>query len=419
MTPLVQLESLTKQAYNADDLSCIEALLLKNGTLAITPLPSGLFAASSGVAEQSQTGYQNVWLRDNVMVANSFLLRGDTETARRTVKALTALLQTQESHFEAIIQDPVRMQNVQERPHVRFSLDHQDAESEKWPHAQNDALGYALWLRFVLANAGQLDVSSSEFKLYRLFPLYFNAIEYWNDADSGAWEEDLKINSSSIGAVVAGLSQMSLWLSKNKLMNDDRDVEHVVETLIAKGKAQLQMSIPHESPPIRGADGALVFLLYPSDVLTYDQQNSVLDLVRSKLEREIGIIRYVGDSYYGQDYPDWFSEAELTADFSERVEIRNAKLKPGFEAQWCLFDPLLSVIYGKRFLANPRGRSNLEQQTRYFNRSLRQLSDDLKCPELYYFRHGKWIPNPHLPLAWTQANLALALHFMKKSAASA
>jgi hypothetical protein len=74
------------------------------------------------------------------------------------------------------------------------------------------------------------------------------------------------------------------------------------------------------------------------------------------------------------------------------------------------------TIYGKRFLAHPENTGNLEEQTYFFNRSLKQLTQEIQCPELYFFRHGKWIPNPHTPLAWAQANLSLALEFMKRSA---
>src|SRR5215469_2990309 len=89
----------------------------------------------------------------------------------------------------------------------------------------------------------------------------------------------------------------------------------------------------------------------------------VLRLVQTDLERNMGIIRYIHDSYYGQDYPDWFDQAQLTADFSEQIDIRNAKLRPGYEAHWCIFDPLLSVIYGKRFLALSGEKHHLEKQT--------------------------------------------------------
>lgn len=149
--------------------------------------------------------------------------------------------------------------------------------------------------------------------------------------------------------------------------------------------------------------------------MSREQENSVLQLIQRDLVRDIGILRYVGDSYYGQDYPDWFSEDQLTGDFSERIELRDAKLRPGFEAQWCLFDSLLSLIYGKRFLSCAFD-DDRATQTHFFNRSLKQLTPDVQCPELYFSRHGAWVPNPQTPLAWAQANLALALEYMKRSA---
>ena len=45
---------------------------------------------------------------------------------------------------------------------------------------------------------------------YRVTPLYFQAIRYWQDEDSGHWEERRKIEASSIGAVVAGLRELRL-----------------------------------------------------------------------------------------------------------------------------------------------------------------------------------------------------------------
>lgn len=39
----------------------------------------------------------------------------------------------------------------------------------------------------------------------------------------------------------------------------------------------------------------------------------------------------------------------------------------------------------------------------------------LECPELYFLKQGRYVPNAHTPLAWTQANQALALHLVKKS----
>ena len=412
----LQLQQLIKPQYRLQDLAEIEQFLEQHHTLDLYPVANHLYAAATGLSSQSTTGYQDVWLRDNVMVANSFRLRSEVEPAKQTMLALTSLLRTQSDRFKAVIADPTLKLKVQNRPHVRFNAVDQTSDST-WSHAQNDALGYTLWLRFVMANSGELGLEESEYELYRLFPLYFKAISYWEDADSGAWEEDLKVNSSSVGVVVAGLRAMETYLHGQKgAMWKDRDsLLQTLRDLIGKGRTHLEHSLPCESPPLRCADGALLFLVYPVNVLSPEQEDSVLNIVKSDLARDIGIIRYVGDSYYGQDYPEWFSEKELTADFSDRIEARNKLLHPGYEAQWCIFDPIVSIIHGHRFLADPAKENELAEQTHFLNRALRQVTEDGKCPELYYCQHGRWVPNPHTPLAWTQANVAVALNVMRRS----
>ena len=203
---------LIKGFYLPEDLARLDTLLQARKTLTLEPDSNGLFAASSGSLAKSSTGYQDIWIRDNVMVASSFLLRGETNISTATMQGLTRLLESQEERFKAIITEPAKRQDVQARPHVRFNF---EGASQKWSHAQNDALGYALWLRFLLANHGHLPIEQQEYRLYCLFPKYFAAIQYWTDADSGAWEEDRKVNCSSIGAVVAGLREMASWLRNN------------------------------------------------------------------------------------------------------------------------------------------------------------------------------------------------------------
>jgi hypothetical protein len=409
MTTQPQTEDFLADHYSFQNLIDLERFFQSHSTLHIPQLSNGIFAAVSGMSHASVTGYQDFWLRDNAMIAGSFIMRGDFPTALRTMVGLTPFLRQQESRFDEIIRDPSKKEHIQERPHVRFSP---QGESPEWSHAQNDALGYVLWLRFALANAGKLDVDRAEYNFYRRFPLYFQAIDYSTDRDSGAWEENRKINSSSIGAVIAGLREMHIWLRSHSSATEPH-IRDCVDTLVGQGRTQLRNQLPAESPPQRLADAATLFLIHPAEVLDSQHQDAVLQLVERELVRDIGIIRYLGDSYYGQDYPDWFPEAQLAGDFSERIELRNAKLRPGFEAQWCLFDALLSIIYGKRFLSG--GYENLKKQIHFFNRSLRQLTPTVQCPELYFCRHGQWVPNPHTPLGWAQANLALALHYMKRS----
>ena len=157
-------------------------------------------------------------------------------------------------------------------------------------------------------------------------------------------------------------------------------------------------------------------MIHPLGVIsTRETEDAILNLVQARLRGEVGIKRYAGDSYFCQDYDEWFSPAQMSSDFSERLDFRDALLQPDCEAQWCIFDPLLSVIYGYRFLADRSDRASFHKQLHYFNRSLAQLTPAGQCPELYFLKHGSYIANVHTPLAWTQANQALALYLMEQS----
>src|SRR5262249_19444975 len=245
--------------------------------------------------------------------------------------------------------------------------------------------------------------------IYALFPEYFAAIEYWHDEDSGAWEEGTKINNSSVGAVVAGLQEM-------KKCADAKANRTQPDELSAKWHERLQQTLPFVAPPDRMVDSALLFLIQPLDIIRDRKtENAILNLVQARLKGGIGMKRYVGDSYFCQDYDEWFRPEEMSADFSEDLTFRDAHLQPNCEAQWCLFDPLLSIIYGQRFLADLSRTDDFHKQIHYFNRSLAQITLAGECPELYFLKDGRYIANAHTPLAWTQANQALALHLMEQS----
>jgi hypothetical protein len=373
----------------------------------------GCLRPSSSQAVDSATGYQNVWVRDNVTVADSLRRRGELAPAIACAQGLTRFFRKQMPRFREIIDDPVRVlrEDANRRPHIRFTAQTLDELPEQWPHAQNDALGHALWFRYVLANTGALLISAADYEIYGVFPPYFGAVEYWQDRDSGAWEEGRKINNSSVRAVVAGLEEMRKHHAAAG-SGGPADPAYL-EQLIAKGRDRLDRTLPFESPPERLVDSALLFLIHPLNAArTRVMEDTILNLVQARLKGEVGIKRYAGNSYFCQDYDEWFAPGQMSADFSERLDIRDAHLQPNCEAQWCIFDPVLSIIYGQRFLANRADWASFEKQVHYFNRSLAQVTPAGTCPELYFLKHGSYIANVHTPLAWTQA---LALYLMEKS----
>lgn len=409
------LRHLIAESYTVESLEKIKEVLTKYHSHRIIPVANGLFAASSSQSPDSATGYQNVWVRDNVMVANSFRLRGDLPPAIACAQGLTRFFATQLHRFRDIVEGTAHIlkEDVGRRPHVRFNAQTLGDLPEKWPQAQNDALGHALWLRFVLANTGAMPFTSQDAEVYAMFPRYFEAIEYWQDRDSGAWEEGRKVNNSSVGAVVAGLEEM---LKHENSQHAGSANPEKLRHLIKLGRKRLKQTLPFESPPERLVDSALLFLIYPLGVInTRATEDAILNLVQARLKGEAGIRRYVGDSYFCQDYDEWFSPNERSSDFSERLDFRDAHLQPNCEAQWCIFDPILSIVYGQRYLADRADRESLRKQVHYFNRSLAQVTVAGECPELYFLKNGRYIANAHSPLAWTQANQALALRLMEQS----
>jgi phosphorylase kinase alpha/beta subunit len=415
------LKHLIAEKYTPEVLAKIKEMLEAYRTHEIRPMANGLFAASAGIGVDSVTGYQNVWVRDNIMVANSFRLRGDTATAVECMRGLTRFFEEELPRFRDIIEDPTQKlkETVNRRPHIRFTAQRLSEMAENWSHAQNDALGLALWFRFMLANSGAMPLTPQDSGIFEVFPDYFEAIEYWRDKDSGSWEEARKVNCSSIGAVVAGLEEMRQYKQYACKSGDTPACAaqtKKLETLIAKGRETLDSKLPFESPPERIVDSALLLLVYPLGVIKERAtQDAILNLVQARLKGEVGIKRYAGDSYFCQDYDEWFSPRQMSSNFSERMDFRDAHLQPNCEAQWCIFDPALSIIYGQRFLADRSDTGSFQKQVHHFNRSLAQLTADGQCPELYFLKNGRYIPNTHTPLAWTQANQALALRLMEQS----
>ena len=423
------LPYLTDQ-YDLTRLRRLRRFLERHGTLKLAPLRTHLFPAAVVTRSTSQSGYHHVWVRDNVHVSHALYVAGHMRAAAQIMSALMEFFARHRRRFEDIIDGRVTGADPMSRPHVRFNGVTLEESRETWAHAQNDALGIFLWMYCTLACEGILKPSGDERKTLTLFPRYFEAIRYWVDEDSGHWEEGRKIGASSIGMVVGGLGKLRQFLSEERSKAVPRGQspgisDSFLNALMRRGRNELRKILPHEciqkSPAKRRrTDAALLFLVYPLEVVGEVMSGRILRDIAKSLEGPFGIKRYIGDSYWAADYKVKLDSTQRTADFSDRVEMRNTLLAPGQEAQWCLFDPIMSAAYGRRYHRTGR-REYLNLQTYYFNRSLGQLTgkvkgmQELQCPEAYYLERGIYVPNDQTPLLWTQANLLVALTLMEES----
>jgi len=444
------LQDMLKENYLPQDIQNIRAFLIEQRTFDFPSFDNGLFPAAIA-ADAKNTGYKYVWVRDNIYVAYSKYVLGQTEVAIKNIHALMSYFKKYKFRFEKTIDAQIKTHTVMERPNIRFDGYDFTEVDEQWEHAQNDALGYFLWLYCKLCKEVKSDIGiklqADDVEILALFPLYFQSISYWEDEDSGHWEEGRKIEASSIGVVVAGLKALrSLFLEsyfltghcqyKNKVVNLD-----VLDDLIERGVSALNEILPSEciqpSPNYRRYDGALLFLIYPLNIVRGEMAEQILSDITTYLQGEYGIRRYLNDSFWCRDFQDLPKKIQ-TSIYTDRqnwLEENGKGVVLGEEAQWCIFDPILSVIFGHKFQSSERKDDDLKKQTQYLNRSLNQITgkgfriikrdmseteefvaiEELKCPELYYIQRNNYIPNVSTPLLWTQANLSIALEMMEKS----
>lgn len=426
--PSPALAKLLRDTYTSAEIDSLLEFLTEQGTFRFPLLPTGLFAAANSTAADFEVyGYQNVWLRDNVQVAYGHHLCGETSIAAQCVRALLDFYSAHRRRFDDVIQDPLLANDAQKRPHIRFNGLTLGENPEHWSHAQNDALGYFLWLVSRLAREHHLDLTENDAATLNEFPHYFAAIRYELDADSGHWEERQKIEASSIGPVVAALEEYALLLDvQPELGNHGRHVSPLLcRELAAKGSHVLEKTLPmecasHDPLLRRDHDSALLFLAWPLNLVDSSMARTIVSQTQQHLAGPYGIRRYNGDSYWCANYKNLVSAEKRSTDYSNDQASRDSLLKQGFEAQWCLFDPVISLIAGNWYQST-RDPADLRLQTRHLNRSLHQLTSEdslfgpYRCPESYYFENEAWGPNDMTPLLWAQSNLRCALHAMKNS----
>ena len=425
--PLDRLRSMIKTSYSPEDITKIEQHLVAHHTFDFPLLRTGLYSAAAVDSHSAYTGYQNVWVRDNIHIAHARYRTGHSDEAVRAVLTLMRYFIKHRGRFYNVISGSVDKDDPMERPHIRFNGETLEELPDKWAHAQNDALGYFLWLYSLMVTRGDILPDKDAMLQLGLFSLYLSKTEYWQDRDSGHWEEHRKVSASSIGTVVAGLLRMRELLAASDTGSISFD-HHVVDLqmineLIRNGIQALDSILPwecREPTHERRYDAALLFLIYPLCLVSGYAADEILRGTCEHLVGEYGIRRYPGDSFWCANYKQLLTESQRTADFSDNISARDRLLHPGEEAQWCIFDSMISAIYGIRY-RDTGSEVELERQIYHFNRAVQQVTEKyspsqmLACPELYYVEQGRYMPNDVAPLLWAQANLSLAIWHMKES----
>jgi phosphorylase kinase alpha/beta subunit len=322
---------------------------------------TGLFAAS---CKSVGTGYDKSWLRDNFYEALAFQVLGDFETIEKTYRSLLEIFLKHESKIDHAIAAKPKYKH--EYIHARFHPDTFDEFWEDWGNKQNDAVGAILFGVGILEKRynKSLIENPDYLRIVNKLILYLESVKYYEDYDSGMWEEDEEIHASSVGACVAGL----------KLIDTFKGV-FVPSGLIDKGEDTLRSLLPRESKK-KSVDLALLSLIYPYNIVTAKERREILENVEYHLVKKRGVIRYKNDYYYNNN-EDGFSE----------------------EAEWTFGFAWLAIIYDKL---------GEYTKSKFYINKLISLDTKKGLPELYFSNSKKF--NENTPLGWSEAMFVIALH---------
>lgn len=326
---------------------------------------SGLFSASK---KTGSTGYDKSWLRDNFYETIAFEIIGDWEIVERTYRAILKIFLKHEHKIDwAINHKPTASY---EYIHARFNPETFDEFWEEWGNKQNDAIGCILY------RIGELEINqkrsiiktNDQVRIVNKLVKYLDVIEYWHDRDSGMWEEDEEVHSSSVGACVAGLKSIS------KVPGIEVPI-----TLIHKGEKALQTLLPRESQR-KFTDLALLSLIWPYNVVDNAERELILTNIEYHLLRERGVIRYKGDRYYNKNKDGISEEAEWT-----------------FGLSW------LAIIYEKM--------GDIDKAKELIKNIITEDTPQ-GLPELYFSNSPEY--NENTPLGWSESLFIVALWEMNE-----
>ncbi|MCK4551224.1 MAG: glycoside hydrolase family 15 [Candidatus Aenigmarchaeota archaeon] len=326
---------------------------------------SGLFAASN---KNVSTGYDKSWLRDNFYECIAFEVIGDWDTVEKTYGALLDIFLKHEAKIDAAIKQ--KPEHKHEYIHARFNPKNFDEFWDDWGNKQNDTIGAILFRIGELEHHHKRTIlkNDNHVRIVNKLVKYLDSIQYWHDKDSGMWEEDEEVHASSVGACVSGLKSIKN-LAQIK----------VPDRMIKEGRKTLKHLLPRESGR-KFVDLSLLSLIYPYDIVTKEQRDTILKNVEYFLLREHGVVRYKNDHYYNKNTDGYSEEAEWT-----------------FGLSW------LAIIY-ERMGNKRKAKSFLDKMVNT------QTSKGI--PELYFSNSPKF--NENNPLGWSESLFIVALHDMNE-----
>lgn len=324
---------------------------------------SGLFLASP---KSVSTGYDKAWLRDNFYECLAFEYVGRWDVVHKTYRAILDIFLKHEAKIDAAIAN--KPQHSYEYIHPRYHPHNFTEFWEEWGNKQHDAVGAILFRIGELEQHDNFSIieTPDDKRIIQKLVDYLASIEYWIDPDNGMWEEAEEVHASSVGACVAGLKKIA-----------ELEFIHVDPELIARGEEVLRKILPRESER-KFVDLALLSLIFPYNIVTEAERDTILENVEYHLVKNLGVIRYKNDVYYNKDNVDQVSQ----------------------EAEWTFGLAWIAIIYERM--------GNKPKAEEYIQKAMATVDSVEEIPELYF--SNSEAHNENSPLGWSESMFVVALY---------
>lgn len=437
--------------------------------LEVIDKPWGSFIQAASFANDetaNNTHYNAIWVRDSLWGYLSLIAENpESKEAKKVLLTLWDYFSTNEQlkRIDQIVSEPSLIHSDDSQmlvPHIRFDSSspsfedvYENKKTQKWNHKQNDALG--LLVDCIIESIKRGEITQHDWRhgkrieaLYGLVQ-YFNTTKFYTVADSGSWEENERLNTSSIALTTSAMenvlsvmkgdtqSNQAILLRKDllKLSRKHHDFNTLssdnLERIISEAYEVIfrQINLGGESPDYpsddkryRTADAALLNLIYPAKLsrLTLSDKEKVLSIV-GNLIGPYGIRRYHNDNYQSANF--WFNNIKTDTDEESHSKRENSFI-PHTEAEW-FFDSWYATAALKLY-SESKDKQYLSTATKHINRSLAQFTGkgmkgadgneviDNALPESYNYIYNKGYltvaPSPIIPLNWAKSSMTIMLH---------
>lgn len=372
------------------DLSVKDKLLVAYKHLENLRQMNGGYIASEYCGDKGGDRYNVFWLRDIMYATYANEYVGAYDKMIESYRLILRIFQK----YRAKITSGARKRSylgscASEIMHARIHPVTLEELTSEWGHHQLDIFGLFLYKTGDLMKKGHNVIGTDQTEtliLLRDIVLYLTTVRWHSAPDFGVWEEGPETHSSSIGAVLAGLTMWhddGYYHHKYKTQAPIHQHIPIPQEFVEIGRRTLDDLLPRESAS-RPFDLSQLSLIWPYGIISDSQAQLVLENIEGNLVREKGLIRYPGDLYYNS----------------------NRAVPVGNEAEWPLGFAWLSIVYSQLAVRALRlgaiftpPEEYIRKAELYLERLESVMTDDGRVPELY----TDGVPNYNIPLAWAQS----------------